>query len=267
MASGTAGEMVGALYSLTADDDASDFWGQAEDAAGLFTPLEGGWRSVELLGCAPRGGLLEAAARIGTERARAGDAHLAFLDGSGREIGRYFVNGVTVEKSVPSARGAGLVDLTVGLWCEGLLPQADRFWDHLRSGSLTRKGLWHGLDREGRDAWLSAALKHRVSLPVEDNSAGAVYALDGSNVTDTDGFYCALGEAVNGPGGYFGWNLDAVHDCLGGGWGASPPFTLIWNDSAPARAALGPSLTGGGERWLDVLMAVFQEHAVSVQLR
>ncbi|MFE2532064.1 barstar family protein [Streptomyces sp. NPDC059371] len=27
------------------------------------------------------------------------------------------------------------------------------------------------------------------------------------------------------PGGYFGWNLDALDDCLIGGWGASTPFT------------------------------------------
>jgi RNAse (barnase) inhibitor barstar len=60
--------------------------------------------------------------------------------------------------------------------------------------------------------------------------------LDGLNVTDLAGFYCAIGEAVNGPGGYFGWNPDALHDCLRGGWGAAQPFRLIWHDAAVARA-------------------------------
>ncbi|MFD9242801.1 barstar family protein [Streptomyces sp. NPDC059556] len=42
------------------------------------------------------------------------------------------------------------------------------------------------------------------------------------------------GEAVNGPGGYFGWNLDALDDCFFGGWGAAPAFTLFWGSSAEA---------------------------------
>jgi len=53
--------------------------------------------------------------------------------------------------------------------------------------------------------------------------------LDGRHITDEDGFYCALGEAVNGPGGYFGWNLDALNYCLRGHWGAQAPFTLHWH--------------------------------------
>jgi len=33
---------------------------------------------------------------------------------------------------------------------------------------------------------------------------------------------------VNGPGGYFGADLDALADCLRGGFGATTPFTLVW---------------------------------------
>lgn len=57
-------------------------------------------------------------------------------------------------------------------------------------------------------------------------------------MVDEDSFYCALGEAVNGPGGCFGWNLDALADCLRGGWGARPPFTLYWRQPHNARPAL-----------------------------
>lgn len=31
-----------------------------------------------------------------------------------------------------------------------------------------------------------------------------VYEIDGDQILDTDGFWTAIGEAVNGPGGYFG---------------------------------------------------------------
>ncbi|MFH8468838.1 barstar family protein [Streptomyces sp. NPDC017991] len=56
---------------------------------------------------------------------------------------------------------------------------------------------------------------------------------------DEPGFFCALGEAVNAPGGYFGRNLDALDDCLRGRWGTRRPFTLIWHDAEVARTGLG----------------------------
>ncbi|WP_406378341.1 hypothetical protein [Streptomyces sp. NBC_00197] len=58
-------------------------------------------------------------------------------------------------------------------------------------------------------------------------------------MTDHPGFHCALGEAVNGPGGYFGRSLDTLGACLRGGWGAERPFTLVWHASAVARSCLG----------------------------
>ncbi|WP_330479236.1 barstar family protein [Streptomyces platensis] len=60
--------------------------------------------------------------------------------------------------------------------------------------------------------------------------------LDGRHIVDRDSFSCAIGEAINGPGGYFGWNFDALDDCLRGGWGATPPFALHGDSSAAARA-------------------------------
>ncbi|WP_406100936.1 barstar family protein [Streptomyces sp. NBC_01003] len=75
---------------------------------------------------------------------------------------------------------------------------------------------------EGRRAWLSVALwSHEYQRPGHpvDAEPGQVFALDGRQVVDANSFYCALGEAINGPGGYFGWNLDAANDCLRGRWG------------------------------------------------
>lgn len=48
-------------------------------------------------------------------------------------------------------------------------------------------------------------------------------------------FYCAMGEAVNGPGGYFGATLDGLHDCLRGGSGITAPFDLVWEPPPAAR--------------------------------
>jgi RNAse (barnase) inhibitor barstar len=50
--------------------------------------------------------------------------------------------------------------------------------------------------------------------------------LDCAEVIDKNSFFCALGEALNGPGGYYGKGLDSMHDCLLGGFGPTPPFRL-----------------------------------------
>jgi Barstar (barnase inhibitor) len=44
-----------------------------------------------------------------------------------------------------------------------------------------------------------------------------VYVIDGGQVGSLEDFWRVIGEAVNGPGGYFGQNLDAFNDCLRGG--------------------------------------------------
>jgi hypothetical protein len=58
---------------------------------------------------------------------------------------------------------------------------------------------------------------------------GSVYHLDSAHITDFTSFLCALGEAINGPGGYFGSSMRALDDCAVGGFGATPPFTLIFH--------------------------------------
>lgn len=223
----------GAGYALTGDE--GDLLGEAEEIIGLFTGPAEAPRLVELLGCAPRGALRTAIASIGTDRALLGSADLAFLDGTGETIGSYFVNDMTIQAVRPNA-APGLVDLTVRLSCGMAMPGSDVPWQLVRTGQLDRPGLWHDLDRATRHAWLSVALTRQVSGAPPDKPADATYQLDGRYVTDEDGFYCAIGEAVNGPGGYFGWNLDALVDCLRGGFGVETPFTLDWQSFETARA-------------------------------
>lgn len=67
------------------------------------------------------------------------------------------------------------------------------------------------------------------------------YVIDGSEVTGLDRFWDLVGEAVNGPGGYFGRNLDAFADCLSGGMGAPEDndFVIEWRDHTLSARALG----------------------------
>ncbi|MET7896988.1 barstar family protein [Streptomyces mirabilis] len=79
--------------------------------------------------------------------------------------------------------------------------------------------------------------------------AGHAYELDGRHITDEPGLYLALGEAVNGPGGYFGGCLDALVDCRPGNFGYTAPATLLWRDAATAREHLPRLLTPEGEQY------------------
>jgi RimJ/RimL family protein N-acetyltransferase len=93
-----------------------------------------------------------------------------------------------------------------------------------------------------------------------------VYEIDGSAVNNLDDLYRLLGEAVHGPGGYFGVNLDALGDCLNGGFGTPEDrnFLFVLHRSGRAITALGsarrsgspigfdsrPAVDDGGIRWL-----------------
>ncbi|MEU3226690.1 hypothetical protein ABZ695_26515 [Streptomyces sp. NPDC006976] len=189
---------------------------------------EDGFRQVDLLGCAPRGGLLAALDQVGGRRARVGNADLALLDAKGVEMGSYFVNDVAPIAAKPSALGVGLVDVTVQLWCDQMLPGSDWMWELIRTGQLTRKGLWHSLDQQGRRAWLSVALwssEYRRRGKSSDIAPGRVFVLDGQQV-----------------------HCDSGADTSCRRWrGCAPvPCSALWRpESGRARTI---DATGGGER-------------------
>lgn len=67
-----------------------------------------------------------------------------------------------------------------------------------------------------------------------------VYELNGSDVRTLEEFYVQIGEAINGPNGYFGSNLDAFWECLHGGYGTPDgDYTIRWLQSDDSRRSLG----------------------------
>lgn len=69
------------------------------------------------------------------------------------------------------------------------------------------------------------------------------YVLPGEQLTSESEFYRVLGEVINGPGGYFGSNLDALRDCFAGAYRPSEPYTLHWRNSDRSRELLGYETT------------------------
>ncbi len=68
-----------------------------------------------------------------------------------------------------------------------------------------------------------------------------VYEIPGEQVRTLEDFYRLIGEAINGPPGYFGLNLDAFRDCLSGGFGTPEEGGYIIRRlrSEESREALG----------------------------
>ncbi|MER5727474.1 barstar family protein [Streptomyces sp. NPDC002138] len=75
--------------------------------------------------------------------------------------------------------------------------------------------------------------------------ATSVYVLDGRRIDTLEDFWREIGEAVNGPEGYFGRNLDAFNDCLRGDYGTPDDrdFLFEWYDHELSRERLGHAET------------------------
>jgi len=88
------------------------------------------------------------------------------------------------------------------------------------------------------------------------------YTIRGSRIHSRADFFAEIGYAVNGAGGYFGSNLDALADCLGGGYGTpeDTPFRFVLTDSADVKESLD------ADTWLG-LLEVFGHSAVQLVLR
>ncbi|MFF2844869.1 barstar family protein [Streptomyces sp. NPDC058001] len=209
-------------------------WGRCKDLARVADDRsEPEEPPIRLTGCSPRGALREALDR-GEEDL--GHAMLLRLDALGGTLASAVEGEITAW--IPSARGHGLIDLTLESWSDQPPFAARHVWDLWWDGRPTRTNLWAPCSSEGRDVWLTLALENR-HRGAPHRPPGSPYHLDGRHITDEKGFYCALGEAMNGPGGYFGGTSGGLFDCLRGGFGATSPFTLVWHDAEVARTCLG----------------------------
>lgn len=104
--------------------------------------------------------------------------------------------------------------------------EAWKIWEQWMISKPSRLHTWSSLPFKQRLGWLEVVRIHSEFSDRIDAADKKHFVLDVSYVTDITSFYCALGEAMNGPGGYYGFNLDSLEDCLCGGFGAVPPFQL-----------------------------------------
>lgn len=229
----------------------------------------GPWLTVHpmtLLGCTPRGRLADALVGFEADHAESaeelelGPVWLRVFDRAGRAVDHVQFR-LDIAEVRPSRHGRGRVDLVVtAIAGDRPAPAAAPVWELWYDGPPREPGTWERLDAAGRRAWVQCArVRGRAyGIGATDHEPGAVHRLAGRHVTDVAALYCALGEAVNGPGGYLGAGLAGLADCLGGGFGARPPFTLEWDGAEVARRHLGDEF----RRVVDVLT----ERGVDVRL-
>ncbi|MGA5124969.1 barstar family protein [Streptomyces pseudogriseolus] len=250
------------------------FAGPTVTAAGSCAAVDGLYRTrkeptpvpLRLIGCEPAEPLLRALRR--PQRVNGDWARLLVLDRDGAAMASLVV-GLSLGETRPSVIGGALVDVTLTDGGDERPVPADRaVWAQWFHGPPETPNQWAVYDARGRAAWLDLTTRAwRTPAPRSDRSGG-VHRLDGRFVTDVPGLHCALSEALLGPGGYFGRGWNAFRDCLCGGFGVVPPFTLIWHDSEVARRSLVDVVhdAEGGLSYFQEVVALLERCGVSVVL-
>ncbi|SCE36983.1 Barstar (barnase inhibitor) [Streptomyces sp. DvalAA-43] len=242
--------------------------GRCSAVDGLFEPrADPAPVPMELIGCEPAEPLLAALRR--PRRWERDWAHLLVLDRHGAVMTSRTV-GLAITGARPSVLGGTLIDITLTDGGDDRPSSAARpIWEKWYQGPPTKPNIWAPYDAQGRADWLDLTTRGwRVPVPRPDRSGGE-HTLDGRFVTDVPGLHCAIAEALLGPGRYFGREWNAFKDCLGGGFGVAPPFTLTWHDSEVARRALAGVVEDpqGRLSYFEEIVQLLEQCGVTVVLR
>lgn len=190
-----------------------------------------------------------------------GDIEVLVLDAEGRPMGRYalwgakLVVGDTPEHIVVSAQ-------------TGLPPHAEagRLWDRFRV-SRPQRGEWCTLQRGSREAWLEVAgLRYAESVSQEENSVPSrEIVMGGDEIKDVASFFCAIGEAFRGPGGYIGQSFTELEESLQG-YLQGVPVRLIWQNMPVARSSLSTvmDIAVGPISKFDLILGILSQNNVDV---
>ncbi|MFE1859826.1 barstar family protein [Streptomyces anandii] len=177
---------------------------------------------------------------------------LQVLGHQGEPIGQYYLGHTRLTPPGPD----GFLSVRA-YTCE--YAQAGQIWRRWASVEPIAYGEWARRPVDSHENWLHVVQnawftrRHSAARIRTDE----VVTLDGDLITTRPGFYCALGEAVNGPGGYFGSNLDALHDCLLSS-GEASAFRMEWAHFTHSRRVLG-------EQFMAALLELFAEFRIEVR--
>jgi RNAse (barnase) inhibitor barstar len=233
------------LYRLI-EDESQNVFVAALDIEGFFVKSDRVESRVWALG----------ASTPVTRAARLHDVELQVLDLRGEVIGSYYVGEAEMLDRRAIASN-GRVDIEIsfqGYSCP--FPRAGEIWRRWALGAPSVPGEWRRLPPDWHESWLHVVQTawFQAGRTASRDGSESSYVMDGSGIENTASFYCEIGEAINGPGGYFGSGLDALADCLRSAVSIGP-FELVWRNFNLSKENLG-------EPEVESLVAVLQEFGV-----
>ncbi|MFE6554246.1 barstar family protein [Streptomyces sp. NPDC057746] len=190
------------------------------------------------------------------------DVELRVVNAAGEAIGSYHIGRVMLRSEFGgdgSPRQKGFVATFYG--SSRPYSAAGAIWHRWASRSPVLRGEWMEYPVESHRSWLHVVQQSWFEAGREARrySSGEICAMDGRRILNEGSLFCELGEAVNGVGGYFGSNLDALDDCLLSSQNDAP-FSLVWEYYAAERHNLDPTLVAS-------IVDIFTEYGVMITFR
>ncbi|MEQ0558839.1 barstar family protein [Amycolatopsis sp. NEAU-NG30] len=194
-------------------------------------------------------------------RVKVEEATLHIIDRKRTKIGEYWVGRAISDRAMNSSSGP-VLDSVVFRQFDGRCECRDAVavWRRWASAEL-KSNEWAHWPASYHSAWLHVAQNSWFfgeRLHVATEADRSVVYLAGKVVLTKASFFCALGEAVNGPGGYFGSNLDALVDCIRSNLGGASLSKIVWRDFDTSRQVLDAD-------FLDSLIAVMDEFSIVLE--
>ncbi|NEE39711.1 barnase inhibitor, partial [Streptomyces sp. SID7982] len=124
------------------------------------------------------------------------------------------------------------------------------------------KGGWLERPVETHDSWLHVVQNSwfEAGRAAKRYGVDEVCVIDGRQILNESSFYCALGESINGVGGYFGSTLDGLADCLASSQISSYPLALVWKHFPYSQKGMGVLSAAS-------VVEVLREYGVDVKIR
>lgn len=124
-------------------------------------------------------------------------------------------------------------DITINTNFLGQTNGIFKIWrDHYENG-IKEFNEWTKIKQSEKQAWLELALSFQN---ININNQKSIIEIDGNKIKSLDDFFCAIGEALNGKGGYFGRDLYGFFDCLRSPeFGAKNLKKVIWKNHKKCR--------------------------------
>lgn len=267
------------FFSLHADDEEETFLGYFVGLEDFFTGSssalsefddgdaselcdQGVWLRSRLVGLNPSDALVKSLVH---GKGRLGEVWISIHNSDGKVIGSYFVGSAAFEEWTESSDHSAVG--TLSCWISELPERsAGELWKKWSRQAPESVSEWTHLPLGEREGWIEVARKYAGITPRVKNATGD-YLLEGHHVNDLASFYCAIGEAMIGPGGYYGSNLASLDDCLFGGHGPTAPFRLVWQDSSVALRALGDVATSVENKTvMEAILECLDRRGVVVEL-